>query len=122
MTNARYTKTLHAISREAAYQTGLRRFFTNTPCRNGHLSERYVSNGVCVSCINAKFKYRRSGISHDLMPFLSARLWVVRDFTPEQTLALDCYLQGCIAEFIKHAGKLTNELSDAIQMHIEKMS
>lgn len=38
------------ISREAARQAGLRRFFTNVPCIHGHVAERYVSTGQCAEC------------------------------------------------------------------------
>lgn len=112
---------LEIISRQAAYQMGKRRFYTGTPCRSGHLTERYVSNGVCIGCINGAFKFRQSGISHDLMPFVSNRLWVTRDFTAEETLALDRYLQVCIIEFTKHAGKITPALDEAYLMHLERL-
>lgn len=37
-----------------AARTGQKRFKMATPCRNGHLGERYVkSNGSCVQCIAA---------------------------------------------------------------------
>ena len=37
---------------------GLKRYFTGRPCKNGHVSERYVSGHVCVLCNeDAKKKY-----------------------------------------------------------------
>lgn len=38
------------ITRIDAAASGLRRYFSEIPCKNGHVSERYVSNGMCVSC------------------------------------------------------------------------
>ena len=38
------------VTRLEAAKAGLNRFYTGKPCRNGHLSERYVLNGTCVQC------------------------------------------------------------------------
>lgn len=38
------------VSQEEARARGLKRFFVCDPCQNGHLVERYVVNGKCVSC------------------------------------------------------------------------
>ena len=38
------------ISRRAAEDRGLRRYYTEHPCKYGHVAERYVSNGLCVEC------------------------------------------------------------------------
>lgn len=38
------------ISRDEAKVRGLVRFFTGQPCRNGHVSERLVSNKLCCEC------------------------------------------------------------------------
>ena len=38
------------VTREAAASAGLIRYFLGSPCRNGHLEERYVHNGGCVQC------------------------------------------------------------------------
>jgi hypothetical protein len=39
-------------SRDEAQNNGLVRFYTGVPCKRGHLSERFVSNGACVECVN----------------------------------------------------------------------
>lgn len=109
------------ISRQAAHMQGLRRFFTGEPCKSGHTAERYVSNGACVSCVNTGFKYRANSFSHDLAPFASQRLWLPRSFVPEDLPALEKYLQRCIHEYTKHAGKLTEALDDAMRMQMERM-
>lgn len=38
------------IDRESAKEQGLKRFFTNIPCVNGHISERKTNDGKCVQC------------------------------------------------------------------------
>jgi hypothetical protein len=39
-----------------ARQADQRFYFTNVPCKNGHLSERYSSSGTCVKCVKEKTK------------------------------------------------------------------
>jgi 5-methylcytosine-specific restriction endonuclease McrA len=46
-------------ARKAAKEAGLVRYFTGKPCKNGHIAERQVSNGVCVECsalIQSKYR------------------------------------------------------------------
>lgn len=38
------------INRMDAAKLGLSRFCTGKPCRRGHNAERFVSNGVCITC------------------------------------------------------------------------
>lgn len=45
---------MEVISRPAARESGLTRYFTNKSCRRGHLSERMVSNTHCVSCLHER--------------------------------------------------------------------
>ncbi len=46
------------LSKNGAAMSGLSRFYTGKTCRQGHLAERYVSNGQCVIC-NAQKARRR---------------------------------------------------------------
>lgn len=39
-----------AEKRDAAAAQGLTRYFTGAPCVYGHIAERYVKNGRCVTC------------------------------------------------------------------------
>jgi len=41
---------LEPISRNDAKAKGLRNYFTDEPCRNGHLAERRVANTKCLTC------------------------------------------------------------------------
>ena len=40
---------MKVISRSEAMAQGLPRYFTNTPCKHGHVAERRMSDG-CVEC------------------------------------------------------------------------
>ena len=44
------TKCLHLITREDAYEIGMLKFFTGTPCKHGHERERCVKTGICIRC------------------------------------------------------------------------
>lgn len=46
----------HIISRQAAKSSGLLRYFTGAPCKNGHIAPRKVANGACAVCAAAKYK------------------------------------------------------------------
>lgn len=107
------------LSRKAAHLQGKRRFYTGEKCRNDHLAERYVSNGACVACLNGNFKFRRSAFSHEVGPFQPNALWIARTMTPEETDALEKYLQSCIVEYTKHIGKLTPDLEDAFKLQVK---
>jgi len=41
---------MEILSKEDARKQGFRRYFTGNPCRKGHTSEKYVSDGGCVEC------------------------------------------------------------------------
>ena len=52
------------ITRAAAKLRGLRIYFTGKPCINGHIDDRMVSNGNCVTCAKLKarrYNYKRTG-------------------------------------------------------------
>lgn len=38
-------------SRKAAFAAGQNKYHTGRPCKNGHLTYRYVSSGTCSGCI-----------------------------------------------------------------------
>src|SRR5690554_6952460 len=43
-------KCIHIIPRDDARHLGMQNFFTGTPCKHGHVSERRVSNNRCIQC------------------------------------------------------------------------
>jgi len=47
------------IGAREAFDGGLTRYFTGKACKNGHVVERMISNGSCVSCLNEKSVERR---------------------------------------------------------------
>ena len=51
-------RTFNVLGRAEAATSGLSRFYTGTPCREGHRAERYVSNRQCVACNAAKARQR----------------------------------------------------------------
>lgn len=41
---------MNIISKADAKSLGLTRYFSGKPCRHGHIDERSVANGDCISC------------------------------------------------------------------------
>lgn len=49
------------VTRAEAKAAGLKRYFTGVACANGHVAERYVNDGKCSGCDDAKkLKKRRA--------------------------------------------------------------
>lgn len=42
------------IERENARKKNMNKFYTGVKCNNGHLSQRYVSDGKCVQCVSER--------------------------------------------------------------------
>lgn len=42
---------MEIISRQDAIKRGLKKYFTGIPCKNGHISERYLQSSACELCI-----------------------------------------------------------------------
>ena len=47
-------------SRAAAHKQGESHYFTNKPCKYGHISKRYTASGNCVECFNTVHRQARS--------------------------------------------------------------
>lgn len=41
---------MKVVTRKEAREQGLLRYYTGKPCKNGHLTERYVAKGTCLDC------------------------------------------------------------------------
>ena len=52
------------ISRKEAKESGLTRYFTGSPCKYGHIAERFLSCGHCVACSKEKVKKRHKRRYH----------------------------------------------------------
>lgn len=94
-----------AISRRDAADSGRTFFYTGRPCKLGHMSPRYVTNGGCVACFRTQFKPRRNPWTGKLVPFSNPHLWTLASFSKVQRLALRVYLQHCIFEFVRAQSK-----------------
>ena len=53
---------MNIISRKEAKSSGLKRYFTNKLCLNGHVGERHTSNGVCCLCLHEHYIANRKEI------------------------------------------------------------
>lgn len=42
------------ITAREAFDKGLKRYYTGMPCKYGHIDERMISNGSCVSCLKVR--------------------------------------------------------------------
>lgn len=56
---------MKVISKAIAKQFGYKTYYTGKPCINGHFSERYVSTGTCIECLNGTRKIPNSAPSYD---------------------------------------------------------
>lgn len=54
---------MQIITRNEAIQIGLKKYFTGTECKNGHISERQVINSTCLEC--ARESYKRMSIKQE---------------------------------------------------------
>lgn len=52
MADESYPENREIVTRDAALEQGLKRYFTGRPCGRGHLAERTVSSRNCVDCID----------------------------------------------------------------------
>lgn len=44
---------IEVVTREIALERGVGRYFTGSPCANGHLSERRTNSRHCIACVQA---------------------------------------------------------------------
>lgn len=88
-------RTPELVTRDVAFKSGKKRFFTGQPCGEGHIAERYVSNGGCIECVNP-YRQRRHAIDPTLVPYVCPKFWTRRGLTPENYDQLQEYLQRCI--------------------------
>ena len=76
-----------AQSRGEASQLGQSKYYTGRNCKYGHISQRYVSSGLCIACISAKskgFKINRDAARDGLVPVtvmvLPQRVKAIEDY------------------------------------------
>jgi hypothetical protein len=55
------------IEREEARLQGRKRYFTGRPCVHGHETERYVSTGACIACIDPVWRAIKKQVNEDVL-------------------------------------------------------
>lgn len=105
-------------SRQAAFELGYQWFFTGEPCKRGHLSRRYVSNGACEACQNHTYK-RMHLPNTDLVNFMPSKLRCTKKMDRIAQIRLRHYLQTCIYAYIErnHADHVTKDVAFSINAH-----
>lgn len=72
------------ISRIEAKRKMLKRYFTGVPCRNAHVSERYVTDAHCCACEQNKPEKRE---------YFRTRYTTDKDFRKRQTVLIAAWKQ-----------------------------
>ena len=103
------------ISLKDAIDKGLTKYFTGKPCKNGHVSERYVKRGRCVECdkkVSSEWKK-----NHPESNRKKAKRW--RDNNPEKTKEINykSYLK-CLKDNTEY--KLAHNLRRRLYAAIRK--
>jgi hypothetical protein len=49
--NQSWSYAMQIITKRQAISLGLKRYFTGKPCKQGHVTERYVTKSSCVECL-----------------------------------------------------------------------
>lgn len=101
------------ISRNDAADKGRRTFFTGMPCRAGHVSERYTSNGTCLQCLQ---RFRRTAVNpwtKQLVPFIPQGLFSPAGLTPELHAELMEFMHQSVAHWVNHKGLMTDSIQNA---------
>lgn len=85
------------ITREESILRGLGRYFTGIECKNGHLSERYTSNTVCVTCSQIRKKKETNKIKADREAILKVNpLYISRSEAMARGLVRYFPLSKCV--------------------------
>lgn len=61
------------ITRDEAFERGLKRYFTGVQCRQGHIAERYTSTTGCIACLRRTLP--RQGADPTRLRFLPPGPW-----------------------------------------------
>lgn len=86
---------MEIITREQAYAIEAKRYFTGRPCKKGHISERYTSNGVCCACLfkpvgrRVKVTYEVDRDDKETVDFLIRQLNEARGIHPGVAMTPD---------------------------------
>lgn len=92
MTAESEVMTLGIMKRREAFEAKLTRFFTGRACKNGHISERYVSTGSCIQCLKKKWVHPPGDANYMTHSF---GMLLPRSLTETQLAQLNDHLAGC---------------------------
>lgn len=95
-----------------ARASGAIHYSTGKPCKRGHTSPRYASNGCCVECLTGKAdkpldKYQVMAGMHYHKP---VRLLLAAPLAQDVADALDDYIVVCCITYLEHNGIDTGAL------------
>lgn len=76
-------------TRKQAMTDGENTYFTGKPCKNGHITYRYVQSGTCYDCINAG----RVSINSPTAIAREARLTAVAETMKARAVVIDSLIQ-----------------------------
>lgn len=62
------------MTQDEAIAAGHLTYNTGRPCRRGHNSDRYTSNGMCVACVKMKDDARRTARNLNRRKFINAKV------------------------------------------------
>lgn len=103
-------------SRLEAANAGRKTYYLGTPCKAGHISERYTSNGACIACLARFRRVPQNPWTRELVPFtLQGNYFVPGTMTPEHYAALAEYLHQCIEHWVGANGLATPSVQNAYQ-------
>ncbi len=100
---------MEILSRDDAYAAGKTRYFTGEVCRNGHLAERYVTQGACVDCLKKFRKFAPNAYTKRLVPWQPQLVYVPRGLTTEQELELKDFVRQCVTHWSEQKGLMDDE-------------
>lgn len=100
---------MEITTRADAHQWGFPKFFTGIPCRKGHISERYTTNGACTQCAQ-QFHKMAPGPSSELMPLQPAVVYTTSAMTPALVDELNTYLAQCVMHWTDSKGFMTDTM------------
>lgn len=83
------------MDRMTALNQGLVKYKMDTPCRKGHIADRYASTGQCVECAKKYQNVIKANRKHARTAKL-LNLTIMRFAVhPDDVLAIDAYITAC---------------------------
>lgn len=92
------------VKREDARANGQNRYFSGVPCRHGHLTQRNVSKGDCLSCVSVanKKQYDRPGIKEKRKKYASQWYQENKEYVSEKSKKWMVDNYGSVSAYQSH--------------------